>query len=429
MRLGPVILFCAAAIALAACKGSHSSSNPAVSTAGGNIIAGAASNVATIIVNAGPGSPASINTPYTSVILCAPGSTTNCQTIDHIAVDTRSSGLRIVASVLSPTLAAALRLTVDGNNNAIVECTQYADGYAWGPVVSVDMGISGEKAASLPIQIFGTSLFPSPPAGAPCEGAGPQLDTVASFGANGTLGVSVFAQDCGSGCALTLSAPANPGFYYACSSATTCSVTTVPLTSVSGPEQVQNPVTLFAADNNGVIIEMPTVNAAGQTSASGALVFGIDTLTNNVFGTTAIVMTVEPVHGYVSTDFNNISYPKTSFDTGSSALYFAVPTTSTLLPLCTDSARLTLYCPTATASFKAAAESATNVPLSIPFSVASADSLLSGGGSLVAFGNLAGSVSDPSVFDWGMPFFYGRNVYFALEGKLTSVAQGPFIAF
>ena len=423
------MLICAAALALAACKGSHSSSTPAVSTTGGNIIAGAASNVATLIVNAGPGPTASINIPYTSVILCAPGSTTNCQTIDHIAVDTGASGLRIAASVLSPTLAAALQLTVDGNNNAIVECTQYADGYAWGPVVSVDMGISGEKAASLPIQIFGTSLFPSPPAGAPCEGAGPQLDTVASFGANGTLGVSVFAQDCGSGCALALSAPANPGFYYACSSATTCSVTTVPLTSVSGPEQVQNPVTLFAANNNGVIIEMPTVNAAGQTTVSGALVFGIDTLTNNVFGTTATVMVVEPVHGYVSTDFNTLSYPKSSFDTGSSALYFDVPTTFTLLPLCTDSARSTLYCPTATASFKAAAVSATNVPLSIPFSVASADSLLSGGGTLVAFGNLAGSVSDPGVFDWGMPFFYGRNVYFALEGKLTSVAQGPFIAF
>jgi hypothetical protein len=427
MRFGGIILICAAAISLAACKGSNNAST-AVSSTGGNVIAAAAANVATISVNAGPGTTASINTPYTSVTVCAPGSTTNCQTIDHIAVDTGSSGLRIVASVLSPTLAAALPLMVDGNNNAIVECTPYADGYAWGPVVSVDMGISGEKAISLPIQVFGTSLFPSPPVGAPCEGAGPQLDTVASFGANGTLGISFFAQDCGSGCALALSAPANPGFYFACSSSTSCSVTTVPLTSVSGPEQVQNPVTLFAVDNNGVIVEMPTVAAAGQASVAGALVFGIDTLANNVFGTAAVVMTVEPVHGYVSTEFNSAGYSKSSFDTGSSALYFDVPTTVTNLPLCTDSGHLTLYCPTATEGFTANAESTTNVPLSIPFSVASADSLLSSG-SLVAFGTLAGSVSDPAVFDWGMPFFYGRNVYFALEGKLTSVAVGPFVAF
>jgi Protein of unknown function (DUF3443) len=429
MRFGTAILIGTVAIALAACHHSSNSASSATSTTGGNIIAGAAANVATISVNAGPGPTASINTPYVSVSICAPGSTTNCQTIDHIAVDTGASGLRIVAAALSPTLAAALQLTVDGNNNAIVECTPYADGYAWGPIVNVDMTISGEKADFLPIQVFGTSLFPAPPAGAPCEGAGPQLDTVASFGANGTLGVSIFAQDCGSGCALTLSVPANPGFYFACSSSTACTVTTVPLTSASGPEQVQNPVTLFALDNNGVIIEMPTVDAAGQTSASGALVFGIDTLTNNTFGSTAIVLTVEPVHGYVSTDFNNLPYPKSFFDTGSSGVYFDVPTTFTTLPLCTDGARSTLYCPTSTASLSANAESSTNVPLSIPFSVASADSLLSGGGSLVAFGNLAGSISDPDSFDWGMPFFYGRNVYFALEGRLTSVAAGPYVAF
>jgi len=428
MKRGTAILICSAAIVLAACKG-HSGASTATSTTGGNVIAGAASNVATIIVDAGPGPSPSINTPYTAVTICAPGSTTNCQTINHIAVDTGASGLRIVASVLSPTLAAALPLTVDANNNAIVECMEYADGYAWGPIVSVDMAISGEKATSLPIQVFGTSLFPSAPAAAPCAGTGPQLDTVASFGANGTLGISFFAQDCGSGCALTLSTPTNPGFYFACSSSTSCNVTTVPLTSGSGPQQVQNPVSLFAVNKNGVIIEMPTVSAAGQTSASGALVFGIDTQSNNASSTTGIVLTVEPVHGYVSTDFENAAYPKSLFDTGSNGLYFDVPTTFTNLPLCADSARSTLYCPTASQNLTASAESSINVPLSIPFSVASADSLLSGGATLVAFSNLAGSVSDPAMFDWGMPFFYGRNVYFALEGKATSVAEGPYVAF
>ena len=50
-----------------------------------------------------PTKPA-INTAYTTVTVCAPGSTSNCQTIDHIQVDTGSSGLRILSEVLTITL-------------------------------------------------------------------------------------------------------------------------------------------------------------------------------------------------------------------------------------------------------------------------------------------------------------------------------------
>jgi hypothetical protein len=267
MRLVTAILIGSAALALAGC---HKSNSGASSSAGGNTVATAASNVATATVSAGPGPTASINTLYTSVTICAPGSTTNCQTIDDIEVDTGASGLRVLAAVLSPALAAALPLQVDGNGNNIVECTQYADGYAWGPIATADMSISGESAASLPMQIIGSTQFATAPAA--CSGTGAQEDTVASFGANGTIGVSVFMQDCGSDCALSTDTSINPGFYYACSSPTSCTVTTVPLTSVSGPRQVPNPVTLFATDNNGVIIELPDVASTGASSVAGALV-------------------------------------------------------------------------------------------------------------------------------------------------------------
>jgi hypothetical protein len=42
---------------------------------------------------------------FTTVTICAPGSTTNCQTIDHVQVDTGSVGLRIISSVLASGLA------------------------------------------------------------------------------------------------------------------------------------------------------------------------------------------------------------------------------------------------------------------------------------------------------------------------------------
>src|SRR5580658_8491677 len=74
----------------------------------------AAANVATITVDAGPaalntGPNAFIsdNTAFVSVTLCAPG-TTNCQTIDHVLLDTGSVGLRIFQSVLSASLLSAL---------------------------------------------------------------------------------------------------------------------------------------------------------------------------------------------------------------------------------------------------------------------------------------------------------------------------------
>jgi hypothetical protein len=430
MRTGAAILIGMAVIALSSCKGSHRPSGTTTIGTGGNTIASAASNVATAIVSAGPGPTASINTLYTSVTLCAPGSTTNCQKIDNIAIDTSTSGLRIIASVLAPALAAALPLQVDGSGNNIVECMQYTDGYSWGPVATADMSISGETAASLPIQIIAPVQFPSPPANvlaAPCAGTGPALDDVLSLGANGTLGVSVFAQDCGSDCALSLIV--NSGLYWACSSATTCSVTTVPATSVSGPQQVPNPVTLFPKDNTGVIVELPTVAATGASSVTGALVFGIDTETNNAFVLSTIVMTVDPVHGYVSASLDGTPYPISFFDTGSKALFFDAPATDTTLTLCGDAANSNYYCPTATLNLTAGVLSTSSAGVAVPFSVASADSLLTGSGSLLAFSSLAGKGSKPGIFDWGMPFFYGRNVYFALEGKVTTVANGPYIAF
>jgi hypothetical protein len=44
--------------------------------------------------------------------------------------------------------------------------------------------------------------------------------------------------------------------------------------------------------------------------------------------------------------------------------------------------------------------------------------------------NLAGPTASNAtdVFDWGLPFFYGRNVYVAFESGAAGVA-GPWIGF
>jgi hypothetical protein len=45
-----------------------------------------------------------------------------------------------------------------------------------------------------------------------------------------------------------------------------------------------------------------------------------------------------------------------------------------------------------------------------------------------AFINLAGG-SSSTVFNWGMPFFYGRKIYVGLEAKSAGSLTGPFFAY
>ena len=56
-----------------------------------------------------------VNSAFTSVTVCAPGSSTNCQTIDNILVDTRSWGLHLVSSVLSPVLSLPQQFDANGD--------------------------------------------------------------------------------------------------------------------------------------------------------------------------------------------------------------------------------------------------------------------------------------------------------------------------
>ncbi len=140
----------------------------------------------------------SINVLYTTVTVCLPGTST-CQTIDNIQVDTGSYGLRILAPVLTQTMTFPV-LTL-GNGSALLECTSFVDGYSWGPVTLADVQVAGETASSVPVQIIGDSRYPSVPTD--CSNSAPMAeDTVATFGANGLLGIGPFPQDCGDFCVV-----------------------------------------------------------------------------------------------------------------------------------------------------------------------------------------------------------------------------------
>ena len=420
LRMGLCAVVCMSAIACgggggntAASGSSSGGGGTGSSSSGGSSSSSGATtgNVASVIIDQGP-SNASVNTMFATITVCVPGSTTSCQTINHIQVDTGSYGLRILAPVLTLTLPVETL----ANGNSLAECAQFVDGFSWGPIVSADVQIAGETAHSLPVQAIGDSRFTNIPANCSKTG-GTQEDTVATFGANGILGIGPFELDCGDCDTVT------QGLYYAC--AASCTDTTVPLNL-----QVANPVTHFAADNNGEIIMLPSVAAAGASNVSGSLIFGIDTQSNNASGTQT-VLTVNQ-NGELLMTFNGQSLANSFIDSGSNGIYFhdSSIVTCTAPPNDPTSQIVNFYCPASTLTLPLSIQGMNGVMANnLTFSVGNAQTMLNNNSD--AYPQLAGTLpaGNTGTFDYGLPFFFGRRVAVAVENKTTTVGTGPYIAF
>lgn len=384
-------------------------------------------NVVPVIIDAGP-TNGSANTLFATVTVCVPGSTTQCQTIDHIQVDTGSVGFRVLASVLTLTLPS----TQVSAGNALAECTVFADGYSWGPVATADLTIGGEVATSLPIQVIGVSTFSLAPAS--CSSQGKQAEqTVTAFGANGILGIGVFPTDCATGTCI-----AAYNRYYSCASSVCNTI------DVAQMSQVQNPISKFVKDNNGSIIQLPSVAAPGQVSLTGSLIFGIDTESNNASGTQT-VLGVDSSNGYFTTQFAGKTL-QSFIDSGSNGIFFNLPSPAPAnlagivpCPPPTPTASdpnppdfTGFYCPAAPTIVSAVLTGTNNVSVTEQFTVDNAETLATTNPTFSVLPTLSGTFpSTPSndSFDWGLPFFYGRRVANAIELQTTAVGTGPYVAF
>ncbi|MEO8048911.1 MAG: DUF3443 family protein [Acidobacteriota bacterium] len=405
-------------MSLAACSGSSGSSGISV---GVNTTPPSVNNVQPIVVDSGPfvnGQPVGFNDAlYTTVTICAPGTST-CQSIDHVLVDTGSSGLRIVASQIGLNLP----FIADANHNPIGNCAQFADTtYQWGPLVNVDVLMAGEVALSIPIQVVGASNFAAVPTA--CSAGGIAAQTVATLGANGILGVGLFRQDCGSACAST-SAP--PAVYFSCPAQLTSPCTAAP---VAVSAQLQNPVWMFQQDNNGLAIVLPQVGATGAVSAVGSMVFGIGTRSNN--GLAGARAQAADGFGNFTTTFNGVAYSSSFIDSGSGGYYFLDSSTTSLPNCAANSFAAGFYCPSTPANFTAINSgpnpngTEVQVSVNVAFPIANALPLIAS--PALAFNNIGGP--NPGVFDWGLPFFFGRTVFVGIEGQNTPAGRGPYWAY
>jgi hypothetical protein len=405
---------------VAACGGgggsSSSSNNNNSSTTlnGGSLPASptqqpiAATAANTVPITVGVGVNGVINIPTVSVTICPPGTTSNCQVINNIQVDTGSFGLRVVSSKVN---TSSLPISTLASGAQLAECATFADGFTWGTVRTATIQIGGETTASaIPIQIIGDSAAGAVPSGC---GSGPANNTATELGANGILGIGTALTDCGATCS-TQSTAANFSNYFTCSGGT-CARATVPLN-----QQVANPAAKFAADNNGVIVQLPPVSNTGQSSATGTLVFGIGTQSNNALAASQTFAT----DGFG--DMNNSVYNGTTvqafFDSGSNAYFFA----DSSLALC-GSNFPGFYCPSSaqTRSITLAGQNSTTASVSI--GILSAATLF-GSTSNYAFNDLAGQIGGSSSFDLGLPFFYGRHVYYGFD-LTANGGPAPYVGF
>ncbi|SAK40931.1 lipoprotein [Caballeronia hypogeia] len=410
-------------IMLAACGGGGDSSSSSSSSSGGGSSGGSGGSSGggssgTSTANAQPISPNGtnavpisvdsgvagfVNIPNVSVTVCVPG-TSQCQTIDHIQVDTASFGLRILGGA-AQSVVTSLPGVRAANGGQLSECAGFADGYTWGTVRTADVKIGTEVASGVPIQIIGDLAASAAPTGANGCPSGNDENSTADIGANGILGIGPATYDCGSSCAST----ALNAMYFSCTNGTNCTGSTATLA-----QQVINPVTKFAVNNNGVILQLPPVPDNGAASATGVLIFGIGTQGNNSIA--GVTKYGTDGYGDLSGVYKGSKYT-TFFDSGSNGNFF-----QDSFPLCSSSSAF--YCPSSEQQLSATITGTEGNTATVPFQLVSARTLTSSGGKF-AFNSLGGQLGMSNYFDFGLPFFFGRHVYVGYDLPGSS----PYVAF
>lgn len=398
------------ASSLAACIGSNKStgsSAPSTPTL----------NTVTVTIDGGPsGATGQINHAYVTLKVCAPASQTECATIDHVLLDTGSTGLRLVRSVVTAG-GVALSTTTDTQGQNVEECVSFGGGQTWGPVVLADVTLAGEKAAKLPLQLLDDTATDAP-APATCGAGGTLINAVAALGANGVLGVGVLAEDCGTACV----APTTPlPVYYGCATSGTCSAENIALGA-----QVANPVSLFVADNNGIIVSLPALtNANGDSTVQGELTFGIGTQSDNAMPAAGLTVLGADANGYFTATYNGgTTVLKALIDSGTDS--YALDDSS--IATCASGSFVGYFCP-AVAPLGVFAVNmgvgAYNGSDTVDFAIADPSTFVAGAAAFASLGSPGGSGS----LTWGMPFFYGRTIYFGIAQRTAGSFTGPFYAY
>ena len=430
------------------------------------------------------------NIPYISVYVCAPGSTTNCAWIDHIAVDTGSEGLRLLASAVPNSLLTALPAVTTANlvfaspppaTGPVGECYDFVSSFFWGGVYTADIKFGGTAAypnapntqlaaTGIKLQILNDTNMPaSPPSGnnsisgtqTTCgSSAGSvQENSAAQIGANGLIGIGLFQEDCHGNCTSGLGAA---NYYVLTGNAVTGTLKPI---SPSASSSMQNPIAALPSPYNaGTTFQLNAVhniiaatknnNTLAQPSAfAGSLSFG--PAPSNVHQLIA-----DPVNGYIQSTVLGTTYSLanlggTYLDSGSNALFFSNSGTTSagtglnLAGVATCPGNNVFACVTAATScsidgittkcvslsptsMTSVATAAAPSPASYSVPVDPANYPLAVFDANTTFNTFSPAVdglalvssTNAGIFDWGLPFFFGRTLYFGIGNP--AIQQNPY---
>ncbi|MBW4049770.1 MAG: DUF3443 family protein, partial [Proteobacteria bacterium] len=167
--------------------------------------------------------------------------------------------------------------------------------------------------------------------------------------------------------------------------------------------------------NNGSILLLPAAPLPwGAQTATGALVLGINTTSNNQLPSGAQIFPLDNI-GNLSVAVNGSA--GTGFlDSGSNGYYLTLT-----LPVCTQSTGF--YCPLPPAN-EALELSSGAIVATAGITIASADAMFQTANA--ALPTLGGTASVSGQIDLGLPFFYGRAI---ATGIQDTQFQNGFVAF
>ena len=404
------------------------------------------------------------NILYATVTVCSPTDTSKCVNIDHVQVDTGSVGLRVLASAVKslnlPPVEISSAADFITKQNLLPtdypvvhtwECFPFVIGGLWGANAKAVVGLGRQTTGPIAVQLIEDETDPAKAMQSPpdctAKADGKILSSAGALGSNGILGVGSTNLDCGSVC-LDGSYAANNTFvqYYGCLPGAIAIGKCDTSAKVDANLQVSNPISAFTDNrfNNGLVLVMPAVNDPGAATASGELIFGVDTVTsgssklssNTVPSNTKKVMLgvdTSNIDSYlnITTQLNRGSspqiFPGSYLDTGTNGLFFN-DNSNTPIPKCNNS---TWYCPASMLTLNAVLSdggSTLSNQVALQFQVGNAEALFST--SNTAFGDAAGAAPSSSTdFAWGMPFFYGKRVYMSIWDITSFSSPAPWYAW
>lgn len=167
-------------------------------------------------------------------------------------------------------------------------------------------------------------------------------------------------------------------------------------------------------------------------SLTGTLYFGIGTQSNNALGSATVLPTTTSSDslgaGFITVLFGGQTLDESYIDSGTSVFLFA----DSSLPQC-KGANAGYYCPVSSVSLLATIQGTNNASAQVSFAIENADTLLASNNAVLpdlgANPDVFSGEGFSSSFAFGLPFFYGRNVYTAIEGRNAGGITGPYFAF